>query len=61
MDGIPCVMLAWIRARLQLEAGAALVEYALLLVLIAVAALIAVKAFGQGVSTQFSTITSNVG
>jgi Flp pilus assembly pilin Flp len=61
MEGTVTVMIAWLRARLGGERGAGLVEYGLLLMLIAVVALVAVKAFGQGVSTQFSTITSTVG
>lgn len=43
------------------ERGAGMVEYALLVFLIAVVALVAVKSFGLGVSSQFSTIVSNVG
>jgi pilus assembly protein Flp/PilA len=42
------------------ERGASMVEYGLLLGLIAIIALVAVKAFGSGVSTQFSSITSAV-
>jgi Flp pilus assembly pilin Flp len=61
MDGFICIAFYWVKARLAPERGASFVEYALLLMLIAVAALIAVKAFGQGVSTQFSTINSATG
>ncbi|MCA1846353.1 MAG: Flp family type IVb pilin [Actinobacteria bacterium] len=61
MEGSINPMVAWLRIRLACERGASLVEYGLLLILIAVAALVAVQAFGQGVSTQFSTITSAVG
>jgi Flp pilus assembly pilin Flp len=60
MEGTIDAMSAWIRAKFQVEEGASLVEYALLLMLIAVAALVAVKAFGEGVSTQFSRITNSV-
>ena len=35
-------------------------EYGLLLGLIAVIAIVAVKAFGQGVSMQFASITTSV-
>ena len=61
MEGTVNVILIWLRARLGGERGAGLVEYGLLLMLVAVVALVAVKAFGQGVSTQFSNITSAVG
>jgi Flp pilus assembly pilin Flp len=37
-----------------------MVEYGLLLGLIAIIAMVAVKAFGAGVSTQFSSINSAV-
>jgi Flp pilus assembly pilin Flp len=40
------------------ERGASLVEYALLLALIAVIALVAVRAVGTRVSTRFSSIQS---
>jgi pilus assembly protein Flp/PilA len=52
--------LQWLRARFESQRGAHLVEYGLLVGLIAIVALAAVKLFGQGVSTQFSTITSEV-
>jgi len=42
------------------ERGASMVEYGLLLALIAIIALVAVKAFGSGVSSQFSSINSSV-
>jgi pilus assembly protein Flp/PilA len=42
------------------ERGANMVEYGLLLALIAIVALVAVKAFGSGVSAQFSSINSSV-
>jgi Flp pilus assembly pilin Flp len=60
MEETVTVMIAWLRARLGGDRGAGLVEYGLLLALIAVVALVAVKAFGQGVSTQFSTISSAI-
>jgi len=55
-------LFAWLQARLGTtsERGAGMVEYGLLLALIAVVAMVAVKAFGSGVSSQFSTITSTV-
>jgi Flp pilus assembly pilin Flp len=56
------VIVSWLQDRLGSagERGAGMVEYGLLLGLIAVVALVAVKAFGSGVSSQFSSITSAV-
>jgi Flp pilus assembly pilin Flp len=45
--------------RLQMEEGQALVEYALLISLIAVVAFGAVNEFGLGVSTLYSKINAN--
>jgi pilus assembly protein Flp/PilA len=42
------------------ESGATMVEYALILALIAVACITAVTALGTGVSTQFGTVTSAI-
>ena len=55
-------VLAWLHGRLggTDERGASMVEYGLLLALIAIIAMVAVQAFGAGVSTQFSSITSAV-
>jgi Flp pilus assembly pilin Flp len=56
------LLLAWLEDRLGAdpERGAGLVEYGMLLGLIAIIALVAVQAFGGGVSSQFSRITSSV-
>lgn len=53
---------AWLQTRLTQggERGASMVEYGLLLALIAIIALVAVQAFGTGVSTQYSSINSAV-
>jgi Flp pilus assembly pilin Flp len=61
MDVTIGLLINRLRARLRGDNGAHLVEYGLLVGLIAIVAMIAVKLFGQGLSSQFSTITSNVG
>jgi Flp pilus assembly pilin Flp len=43
------------------EKGASLVEYALLVALIAAISIAGVKLLGQHASTQFSTINANIG
>lgn len=48
-------------AKLSKERGASLVEYGLLVALIAVIAIAAMRLLGQNISTQFSTIASTVG
>ena len=47
-----------LRRLTRAEDGQALVEYALLISLIALTALVAVESFGLGVSTLYSTIVS---
>ena len=47
-----------LQTSLQDEKGAAMAEYALLLALIAVVALIAVGTTGQGVSTKFTDVSN---
>jgi Flp pilus assembly pilin Flp len=54
------IVLAAVRDRLTGDRGASMVEYAFLLVLIAMVALVAVETFGTGVSTKFSSINSSV-
>ena len=56
------VLLARLRDRLATapERGAGMVEYGLLLGLLVIVAMVAVKAFGAGVSSQFSSINSTV-
>ena len=60
MEGTFTATILWIRARLGVERGASMVEYGLLLGLIAIIAIVAVKGFGQGVSTQFVDVTSSI-
>jgi Flp pilus assembly pilin Flp len=56
------LLFTWLQGRLETagERGASMVEYGLLLGLIAIVALAAVRLFGQGVSSQFSSINSAV-
>ena len=49
-----------VRLAIASQRGAGMVEYGLLLGLIAIIAMVAVKAFGSGVSSQFSSISSAV-
>jgi pilus assembly protein Flp/PilA len=51
-----------LRARLGTdERGASLVEYALLVALIAVICIVAIAFLGQSASTKFSTVGSSIG
>ena len=52
---------AWITARIDDERGASLVEYALLVALIAVVCIAAVTALGDSASTKFSQVESGLG
>ena len=55
------VLWTWISAKLGTsERGAGMVEYGLLVGLILIVALVAIKAFGGGVSTKYSTIESEI-
>ncbi len=49
-----------IRANLKTERGAAMVEYAFLVILIAIIALIGVQIAGQQVSVAFSTVADGL-
>jgi pilus assembly protein Flp/PilA len=50
----------WMRSKANTERGASLVEYALLLALIAVVCIVAVTALGKKASGNFSQIDSNL-
>lgn len=51
----------WLRARFgQCERGASLVEYALLVALIAVVCIAAVTLLGRNASTKFSNVGSSI-
>jgi pilus assembly protein Flp/PilA len=56
------ILKTWIDAKFNTsdETGASMVEYGLLLALIAVIAIVAVKALGTSVSTKFSSVNSSL-
>ena len=51
---------AWIQARCKTERGASLVEYALLVALIAVVCIIAITFLGESASDKFSGVGSDL-
>ncbi len=51
---------AWITARIDDERGATLVEYALLVALIAVVCIAAISALGDSASAKFSQVNSAI-
>ena len=53
-------MSAWLRARARTERGASLVEYALLVALIAVVCIAAVSTLGKRASSNFGSISSRI-
>lgn len=53
--------MASLRKQWQIELGASLVEYALLLALISVTAIVFVRSFGNSVSVKFSEVSSAAG
>jgi pilus assembly protein Flp/PilA len=57
------VLKTWIQAKLNIqnERGASMVEYGLLLALIAVIAIVALRNLGNSVSTKFSTVSTSLG
>ena len=57
------VLKTWIQAKINAdsERGASMVEYGLLLALIAVIAIVAVKALGTGVSNKFDAVKNSLG
>jgi pilus assembly protein Flp/PilA len=56
------VLKTWFEAKFRSdgERGASMVEYGLLLALIAVIAIVAVNALGNNVSSKFSSVTSSL-
>jgi pilus assembly protein Flp/PilA len=51
---------AWVRAHVQSERGASLVEYALLVALIAVVCIAAVTLLGSAAEEKFSSIATTI-
>jgi pilus assembly protein Flp/PilA len=51
---------AWMRAKVNTERGASLVEYALLLALIAVVCIVAITALGDKASENFDSISDSL-
>ena len=51
---------AWLQARCKTDRGASLVEYALLVALIAVVCIAAVTFIGKSADTKFSTVGSSI-
>jgi pilus assembly protein Flp/PilA len=55
------VLKTWLQAKFSSdERGASMVEYGLLLALIAVIAIVAVRTLGNNVSTRFSNVASSI-
>ncbi len=52
---------AWLSSKARTERGASLVEYALLVALIAVVCIVAVTTLGRNASAKFSQVGSAVG
>lgn len=55
------VLKTWMLARCKSERGASLVEYALLVALIAVVCIVAITFLGREASTRFSNVGSSLG
>ena len=51
---------AWLQARCKTDRGASLVEYALLVALIAVVCIVAVTLLGKAASSKFSSVASAI-
>lgn len=54
-------MAAWLRTRVNDERGASLVEYALLVALIAVVCIAAITLLGNNASTKFESVGNSIG
>jgi pilus assembly protein Flp/PilA len=60
MTKLYTTLATWLRARFDDEEGASLVEYALLVALIAVVCIAAVTLLGNNASEKFSTIADSI-
>jgi pilus assembly protein Flp/PilA len=60
LSSLPAFVLAWVRAHCRSDRGASLVEYALLIALIALVCVAALALLGGTVSSKYSTIGSGV-
>ncbi len=54
------VLATWLKAHAKTERGASMVEYALLVALIAIVAIAALRTLGETVSENFSEIDSDL-
>ena len=54
-------LVAWVKARIDDERGASLVEYALLVALIAVVCILAITTLGNNASSKFDSVASEIG
>ena len=52
---------AWLTAHIKSDRGASLVEYALLVALIAVVCIVAVTFLGRSASSKFSSVGNSIG
>jgi len=52
---------AWLQSRCKSDRGASLVEYALLVALIAVVCIAAVTTLGKNASSKFSSVGNSIG
>jgi pilus assembly protein Flp/PilA len=54
------MFVAWLTTRIKSERGASLVEYALLVALIAVVCIAAITLLGESASSKFSTVGDSI-
>ena len=54
------ILKTWLQARIKSERGASLVEYALLVALIAVVCIVAIGFLGESASEQFDSVGNSI-